>query len=237
MIGPRLYWVREGHWRLGWPPAEQACEEPNGLLAAGGDLEATTLIDAYRRGVFPWFSEGDPILWWTPQPRAVLWPQNFEPARSLRRRLARGDYRVGFDTAFAAVVNACAAPREGAVGTWITPAMAAAYAALHRLGYAHSVEAWQDGDLVGGLYGVALGKVFFGESMFSRRTDASKVAFAHLVRYLREHDYQLIDCQLASDHLTSLGAVDMPRVEFLRLLEQYAQAPDARGPWHVDDDL
>jgi leucyl/phenylalanyl-tRNA--protein transferase len=133
LSGPRLYWVREGRWRPGWPPVEQACDDPNGLLAAGGDLEPTTLLDAYRRGIFPWFSEGDPILWWSPQPRAVLRPQDFVPARSLRRRLARGDYRVSFDTSFDAVVAACAAPRLGASGTWITPAMSGAYGALHRL--------------------------------------------------------------------------------------------------------
>lgn len=237
MSGPRLYWVREGRWRPGWPPVEQACDDPNGLLAAGGDLEPTTLLDAYRRGIFPWFSEGDPILWWSPQPRAVLRPQDFVPARSLRRRLARGDYRVSFDTSFDAVVAACAAPRLGASGTWITPAMSGAYGALHRLGHAHSVEAWQDGELVGGLYGVALGQVFFGESMFSRRTDASKVAFAQLVRYLLNHDCRLIDCQVSSGHLASLGAVDMPRAEFLTWLDRLARPPDPRGPWHVDDDL
>ena len=237
MSGPRLYWVREGRWRAGWPPVQQACEEPNGLLAAGGDLEPATLIDAYRRGIFPWFSDGDPILWWSPEPRAVLWPQAFAPARSLRQRLARGEYRVSFDTAFDAVIAACAAPRPGASGTWITPGMSGAYGALHRLGYAHSVEAWQGDELVGGLYGVALGQVFFGESMFSRRTDASKVAFAHLVQYLLAHDCRLIDCQVSSGHLASLGAVDTPRGEFLTLLDRLARPPDPRGPWHVDDDL
>lgn len=237
MSGPRLFWVARRRWQAGWPPAEEALDEPNGLLAAGGDLAPDTLIDAYRRGIFPWFSEGDPILWWTPQPRAVLWPQAFAPSRSLRRRLVRGEFAVTFDTAFDAVVAACAAPRPGASGTWITPAMAGAYGALHRLGVAHSVEAWQDGALVGGLYGVALGQVFFGESMFSRRTDASKVAFAHLVQYLLGHGGRLIDCQVGSGHLASLGAVDMPRAEFLTWLDQLARAPDPRGPWHVDDDL
>jgi leucyl/phenylalanyl-tRNA--protein transferase len=237
LSGPRLYWVRAACWRAGWPPVDSALDEPNGLLAAGGDLEPDTLIDAYRRGVFPWFSEGDPILWWSPEPRAVLRPQDFAPSRSLRRRLTRGEFAVSFDTAFDAVVAACAAPRPGASGTWITPGMAAAYGALHRMGYAHSVEAWQDGELVGGLYGVALGQVFFGESMFSRRTDASKVAFAHLVRYLLNHDCRLIDCQVASGHLASLGAVDMPRAEFLTWLDRHARPPDPRGPWHVDDDL
>lgn len=237
MSGLRLFWVARRRWQAGWPPAEEALDAPNGLLAAGGDLAPDTLIDAYGRGIFPWFSEGDPILWWTPQPRAVLWPQTFAPSRSLRRRLARREFEVRFDTAFDAVVAACAAPRPGQDGTWITPAVAAAYGALHRLGYAHSVEAWQDGALVGGLYGVALGRVFFGESMFSRRTDASKVAFAHLVRYLLSHDGRLIDCQVGSDHLASLGAVDMPRAEFLTWLDRFARAPAPCGPWHVDDDL
>jgi leucyl/phenylalanyl-tRNA--protein transferase len=167
----------------------------------------------------------------------VLWPQHFAPSRSLEKRLRRREFAVRFDTAFDAVVAACAAPRPGASGTWITPAMQAAYGTLHRLGYAHSVEAWQDGELVGGLYGVALGQVFFGESMFARRSDASKVAFAHLVRYLLEHGGRLIDCQVASAHLASLGAVDMPRAEFLTCIEALARAPDPRGPWHGDDDL
>ena len=237
MTEPRLYRVREGRWRAGWPPVDLACDEPNGLLAAGGDLEPATLIDAYRRGVFPWFSEGDPILWWSPEPRAVLWPGQLKVSHSLGKRLRRGDYQITFDTAFDAVLAACAGPRPGAAGTWITPAMAAAYGALHRLGYAHSAEAWQDGVLAGGLYGVALGRVFFGESMFSHRADASKVAFASLVRHLLKWDYQLVDCQVGSAHLTGLGAVDMSRSEFLTLLAQHARPPDPRGPWHVDDDL
>ena len=237
MSAPRLFWVAQRRWRSGWPPVGEALTEPNGLLAAGGDLEPATLIDAYRRGLFPWFGPEDPILWWCPEPRAVLWPQDFVPSRSLARRLRRREFEVRCDTAFDAVVGACAAPRPGASGTWITPAMLDAYGALHRLGYAHSVEAWQDGELVGGLYGVALGQVFFGESMFAWRTDASKVAFAHLVQVLLRRDCRLIDCQVASPHLTSLGAVDMPRAEFLTCVDALARATDPRGPWHGDDDL
>ena len=220
-----------------FPPVETAT--PEGLLAVGGDLRPTRLLEAYRHGIFPWYNDDQPILWWSPDPRAVLFPEKLHVSRSLERTIRRGRFTVTLDACFRDVMIQCAGPRpqypEG--GTWITPAMLDAYGALHRLGYAHSVEAWQDGELVGGLYGVALGQVFFGESMFARRADASKVAFAHLVRVLLRQGCRLIDCQVASAHLASLGAVDMPRSEFLTCVDRLARAPDPRGPWHGDDDL
>jgi leucyl/phenylalanyl-tRNA--protein transferase len=205
----------------GFPPVETALREPNGLLAAGGDLSAVRLLDAYRRGIYPWYSEGQPPLWWSPDPRMVLFVDEFRPSRSLRRRVARRDFDVRVDTAFGDVIDACSrAPRKGQDGTWITADMQRAYAHMHDLGYAHSVEAWRDGELVGGLYGLALGKVFFGESMFARVTDASKVCLAALVALLRERGMVLIDCQQETGHLASLGARPIPRGEFVRLLSE-----------------
>lgn len=214
-----------------FPPVEQALAEPNGLLAAGADLSPARLLEAYQRGIFPWFNAGEPILWWSPDPRMVLFPDEFEPSRSLRKRLRRGDYEIRVDTAFTAVMQACAAPRPGQRGTWITPSMLAAYTRLHRLGYAHSVETWIDGQLVGGLYGVAIGRVFFGESMFARVTDASKIAFAHLVGQLRAWGYGLIDCQMSTRHLASLGAREIPRREFVARLAALTALPGQPSPW------
>jgi leucyl/phenylalanyl-tRNA--protein transferase len=203
----------------GFPPVDAALREPNGLLAAGGDLSTARLLDAYRRGIYPWYSEGQPALWWSPDPRMVLFVDEFRPSRTLRRRVARREFDVRVDTAFAAVIDACArAPRKGQEGTWITADMIRAYVRMHELGYAHSVEAWRGGELVGGLYGLALGVVFFGESMFARVTDASKVCLATLVALLREQRIALIDCQQETEHLASLGARPIPRVEFVRLL-------------------
>jgi leucyl/phenylalanyl-tRNA--protein transferase len=202
-----------------FPPLEAALAEPNGLLAAGGDLSPGRLIDAYRRGIFPWYGEGQPILWWSPDPRMVLFVGEFRMSRSLAKRVRRGDFDVRVDTAFERVIEACAgAVREGQEGTWITPAMVASYRRLHRLGYAHSVEAWQDGDLAGGLYGIALGRVYFGESMFTRVSDASKVCLAKLVALLQQQGVELIDCQQETEHLASMGARPIPRTEFARLL-------------------
>jgi leucyl/phenylalanyl-tRNA--protein transferase len=214
-----------------FPPVDAALTEPNGLLAAGADLSPRRLLDAYRRGIFPWFNAGEPILWWSPDPRMVLFPHEFAPGRSLRRRLRRVDYEVRFDSAFRQVMLACAAPRPGQRGTWITPQMVEAYTRLHALGHAHSVETWIDGELVGGLYGVAIGRVFYGESMFTRVSDASKIAFAHLVAQLKDWGYGLIDCQMSTRHLASLGAREIPRSEFTSLLDQLTVQPGRSSPW------
>ncbi|WP_114417770.1 leucyl/phenylalanyl-tRNA--protein transferase [Marinospirillum perlucidum] len=205
---------------LWFPPVDQALEEPNGLLAVGGDLSPQRLLLAYSRGIFPWFSEGEPLLWWSPAPRMVLFPNEVHVSRSLRKRMKRGDLEVTFDQDFAQVIHLCGEVRRYREGTWITPGMELAYNELHQQGYAHSVEVWQGDQLVGGLYGLALGRVFFGESMFSRITDASKIALVSLARKLEALDFTLIDCQVYSPHLASLGARELERNEFLRLLQQ-----------------
>jgi leucyl/phenylalanyl-tRNA---protein transferase len=208
-----------------FPPLDQALEEPSGLLAAGGDLSPERLIAAYRRGIFPWYSPGQPVLWWSPDPRAVLFPEEFHCTRSLAKRLRNGGFAASLDRDFAAVIDGCAAPRAASPGTWITSEMRAAYLELHRLGCAHSVEIWHQGALAGGLYGVRLGAVFFGESMFSRERDASKAALAHLVALCRDRALAVIDCQLPSRHLASLGARTIPRTQFQALLRKYVHAP------------
>ena len=213
-----------------FPPVESALKHPNGLLAAGGDLSPERLLDGYRRGIFPWFSEGDPILWWSPDPRMVLFPDELKVSRSLAKTLRNRAYEVRFDSAFDRVMAGCAAPRKGETGTWITPEMREAYGRLHALGHAHSVETWIDGELAGGLYGVALGRVFFGESMFARVRDASKIALAALVARLKTENFGLIDCQMRTRHLETLGAREIPRRRFSRLLEElvhYSRAPAA----------
>jgi leucyl/phenylalanyl-tRNA--protein transferase len=217
-----------------FPPARSALTEPNGLLAAGGDLSIERLLHAYRQGIFPWFESGQPILWWSPDPRAVLWPDQLRVSRSLRRKLARGDFSITADRAFDAVIDACAAPRRYAPGTWLTTEMRQAYSALHAQGWAHSFEAWQDGTLVGGLYGIYLGRVFFGESMFTRSTDASKVAFARAVHYLQRRGCGLIDCQIWSEHLQRLGAQSISRDTFLHHLQELGRGPDQPGSWSED---
>jgi leucyl/phenylalanyl-tRNA---protein transferase len=214
-----------------FPPVSKALKSPNGLLCAGGDLSPQRLIDAYRHGIFPWFSEGDPILWWSPDPRMVLFPAELKVSRSLRKALARGHYETRMDTAFRAVMQECAAPRDGQGGTWIQPEMIDAYTRLHEMGFAHSVESWFDGELVGGLYGLALGKVFFGESMFSRAPDASKVALARLVERLRADDFSVIDCQQATAHLASLGAREISRKAFAQLIQESIQYPLSGHSW------
>lgn len=217
-----------------FPPDTAALAEPNGLIAAGGALTPPWLLAAYRRGIFPWFSAGEPILWWTPDPRLVLDPGHIHISHSLRKTLRRRRFEVRADTDFAAVVRACAAPREPGLGTWITPSMQAAYRHMHELGYAHSVECWQDERLVGGLYGIALGRMFFGESMFSLETDASKVALAHLARLLAARGYGMIDCQMTTRHLLSMGAREMPRARFIMALQQLVAAGDAPAKWAAD---
>jgi leucyl/phenylalanyl-tRNA--protein transferase len=211
-----------------FPPAEQALEDPPGLLAAGGDLSPARLLAAYRRGIFPWYSPGQPVLWWSPDPRAVLFPEEFKTSRSLAKTLRNGGFSVALDEDFAGVIDGCAAPRPDSPGTWITGEMREAYLELHRRGHAHSVEARLGGALVGGLYGVRLGGVFFGESMFSRVSDASKVALAHLVAVCRRNSIAVIDCQLASRHLASLGARSIPRTQFQALLEEWVSLEPER---------
>ncbi|MGC1816382.1 MAG: leucyl/phenylalanyl-tRNA--protein transferase [Casimicrobiaceae bacterium] len=222
-----------------FPPIDAALTEPDGLLAAGADLSPARLLDAYRHGIFPWYSEGQPILWWSPDPRMVLRVREFRVSRSLEKRIRRHEFDLRIDTAFDAVIDACAhVPRGQGGGTWITPAMIDAYRRLHRLGYAHSVEAWRDDELAGGLYGIALGRVFFGESMFARATDASKVALAGLVALLRGLDVPLIDCQQETRHLASLGARPIPRKRFARHLGELIHstaAPDGWQPGPLSD--
>jgi leucyl/phenylalanyl-tRNA---protein transferase len=201
-----------------FPPVERALGDPPGLLAAGGDLAPARLIEAYRRGIFPWYSPGQPVLWWSPDPREVLPLDALHISRSFRRALRRRIFATSADTAFAAVIDACAAPRAASPGTWITPEMRTAYVRLHALGVAHSIEVRRGADLVGGVYGVAVGRVFSGESMFSRVSDASKVALVALADWCRAHGLEIIDCQLPSAHLRSLGSRPMPRAQFLAYL-------------------
>jgi len=218
-----------------FPPLEQALCEPNGLLCAGGDLTPQRLVMAYLSGIFPWYSPGEPILWWSPDPRMVLFPSEFKLSRSLRKTLRNKNYRVCLDTRFKAVIEACArTSRKDQTGTWITPEIQAAYVKLHELGYAHSVETWVDDRLVGGLYGIAIGKMFYGESMFAHATDASKIAFAHLVRFLADNGFGLIDCQMNTAHLASLGAREIPRAEFAGHLRRLTSIPPLCGRWQAD---
>jgi leucyl/phenylalanyl-tRNA--protein transferase len=218
-----------------FPPVEHALADPDGLLAAGGTLALRRLVEAYRRGIFPWFNEGDPVLWWSPDPRTVLVPSRLHVSHSLRKRLKKGAFLVTMDAAFARVLDGCAAPRTQETGTWLTPQMRRAYSALHNAGLAHSIEVWMDGELAGGIYGVSMGRMFFGESMFTRRTDASKIAMAQLAAQLDRWRFPLIDCQLATDHLRSLGAEPMPRRQFVRIVEKLVKEPAPR--WEFDDDL
>jgi leucyl/phenylalanyl-tRNA--protein transferase len=216
-----------------FPSAEKALRDPNGLLAAGGDLSSARLIDAYRRGIFPWFGVEDPVLWWSPDPRMVLVPRELHVSKSLKRTLRARKFRVTFDRALRDVITGCAAPRETR-DTWITAGMVEAYVALGSLGYAHSAEAWLGDELAGGLYGVAVGRMFYGESMFTRRTDASKAAFVTLVRQLERWGFELIDCQMSTAHLASLGAREIPRAEFLRNVERLVTLPPVPSPWALD---
>jgi len=211
--------------------------EPDGLLALGGDLSAQRLLAAYRQGIFPWYSNGQPILWWSPDPRLVLVLERLRISRSLRKTLRQAPFRVSIDEAFAAVIAACSAPREDGGGTWLTAEMIDAYGDLHRLGHAHSVECWRNDVLVGGLYGVSVGRVFFGESMFSALSNASKVALVYLVRHLQAWDFRLLDCQLDSAHLRRLGAETMPREQFIAGLRRECAQPHRLGPWRAEPDL
>jgi leucyl/phenylalanyl-tRNA--protein transferase len=215
-----------------FPPAEEA--DPSGLLAVGGDLSSERLLEAYRLGIFPWYSENDPILWWSPDPRLVLDLGDFKISRSLRKILKKEIFRVTIDQAFVEVIRGCATvAREGQPGTWITDEMHEAYARLHKLGYAHSVETWFKGELAGGLYGVSLGKAFFGESMFHTRTDASKVALAALVERLKSWGFHFIDAQMTTEHLLRLGAKELPRRIFLKRLAGALRGRTRKGKWSI----
>ena len=214
-----------------FPTLDKALNEPNGLIAVGGCLSPERIINAYRHGIFPWFNAGEPILWWSPEPRLILFPAKLYISRSLAKTLRKQAFQIRYDTAFAEVIDACAEPRHIKGGTWITQDMKKAYQHLHELGIAHSFEAWQNDQLVGGLYGIGIGRVFFGESMFHRVTDASKVAFVHLVKQLMVWGYQLLDCQVCSDHLLSLGAEEISRNDFFDQLSRLCHLPSANEAW------
>ncbi len=229
--------VRLQQHDLRFPPVDQA--SPEGLLAVGGDLRPERLLEAYRHGIFPWYNEDQPILWWSPDPRAVLFPDKLHVPRSLKRSLRPNVFTVTLDTSFCDVMEQCAGPRPQypGGGTWITGDMLDAYTRLHDLGYAHSVETWQDDQLVGGLYGVALGGAFFAESMFTKVDDASKVSLVRLVRQLQAWDFCLIDCQQSSPHVARFGAEEIPRSEFTSLLNQALTLPDRQGRWEFEGDV
>ena len=230
----RLHWLDPRNPQQPFPPVHLAMRDPNGLLAIGGDLSLSRLLRAYSQGIFPWFNPDEPILWWCPDPRAVLAPGELHVSHSLKKRVRKNDYAVTFDRAFPEVLDACSAARAKSRGTWLGVDMKCAYYDLYRSGHCHSVEVWREGALIGGLYGVALGRAFFGESMFSRAADGSKIAFVYLCRQLQAWDFELSDCQISSAHLATLGARDLSRDSFLaRLRVATAQSPRA-APWRFD---
>ncbi len=232
-----LPWLDPNDASQPFPHPRLALSEPNGLLAAGGCLSPSRLLQAYSQGVFPWYDDDTPILWWSPDPRTVLFPEHFKISRSLRKTLRRSPFELTIDHDFTAIIDGCSSPRGSGPETWLTAEMKSAYNHLHRLGFAHSVEVWLDGVVVGGLYGVAVGRVFFGESMFSRISDASKVALACLCSHLLSWHFAVIDCQLPTAHLHRLGAVDIPREQFLSLLAACRQPPEMTGErWNCNAD-
>jgi leucyl/phenylalanyl-tRNA---protein transferase len=220
-----------------FPPVGHALKDPNGLLAAGADLSPERLLDAYANGIFPWFGDDDPVLWWSPDPRMVLFTPEVHISHSLRKTIRSGRLQVTLDSCFAQVMKGCAEPRRGQDGTWITDEMTDAYERLFDIGYAHSVEAWSDGKLVGGLYGVSLGRMFFGESMFSRVSDASKVALVALAKQIERWGFTCVDCQMSTRHLSSLGAREVPRATFLRHVRSLVRQTPVPSPWQFDEDL
>ena len=236
MTGNRIVWLSPADPPDAFPAVDLALEEPDGLLAAGGDLSTPRMLAAYRAGIFPWYEQGQPILWWSPEPRCVLFPAEYHVARRLRRALRKSSLEIRFDSAFPLVIRACAAPRRLQRGTWITPDMMAAFERLHTEGWAHSVEVWNDTELVGGLYGLCIGRVFFGESMFSALPNASKIAMLALVRHMATTGMELLDCQIVSSHLLSLGATTIPRSALLDVLDR-ACPPSARTPVWPDSPL
>lgn len=235
--GTAPYWIDPDSPEIDFPDVETAMHEPDGLLAIGGDLSEDRLLNAYRHGIFPWYGPGQPILWWAPDPRLVLPPEKLHVSHSLAKTIRKKKFTVTLDKDFPGTISACAAPRDAQAGTWITPDMTAAYTDLHRAGYAHSVECWHDGELAGGLYGVALGRIFFGESMFARVTDASKIALVTLSRQLQRWDFSMIDCQVHTAHLESLGATTISRMAFSRILERETAIQATNRNWALDADL
>ncbi|NNF51932.1 MAG: leucyl/phenylalanyl-tRNA--protein transferase [Gammaproteobacteria bacterium] len=231
-----LHWITAEALPDDFPSPEMALTDPDGLLASGGDLSVARLLAAYRRGIFPWYDSGQPVLWWSPNPRAFLPADKLHISKSLRRSLRRVPYELSFDQDFHGVINACAAPRRDEPLTWILPEMIEAYCALHAAGHAHSFEVRVDGELVGGIYGVAIGRMFCAESMFSRISDASKIAVAMLIWQLADWGFPGIDCQVPSAHLQSLGCVSMPRSEFLSLNKHY-QALSGPPAWEFDQGI
>ena len=225
-------WISTRHQ---FPPVDTARTEPNGLLCAGADLASETIVAAYSLGIYPWFSDDQPILWWSPNPRMVLFPDEFKISKSLAKTVARGVFDIRFDTAFSDVIAACSAPRRKDGGTWIVPEMRLAYAELHAMGVAHSIESWRDGELVGGLYGLAIGRMFFGESMFTRATDASKVALVALVEKLKQDGFALIDCQQETRHLASFGARPIARAEFVQRLKVLIDLNQSTSVWRPSE--
>ncbi|ROO32362.1 leucyl/phenylalanyl-tRNA--protein transferase [Salinisphaera orenii] len=236
MSGLRVYWLDPNTPDGAFPDPELALDQPNGLLAMGGDLSPQRLRRAYAQGIFPWYNPEESILWWCPHPRTVFQTDHIHVSRRLKRTLARADYAVTLDRDFNNVVLGCAGTRDGNPGTWLGPEMRAAYAKLHALGDAHSIEVWRDGRLIGGLYGVALGRMFFGESMFSRERDASKIALVWLGRQLQAWGFPLIDGQVGSAHLYRMGAVDLPRSKFLKLVRTERARPGPASPWRFTID-
>ena len=225
------------HWLdspLAFPDVKRALSEPSGLLCAGGDLAPATIVAAYSRGIFPWFSDDQPILWWSPDPRMVLFPGEFKYSKSLAKTVRAKKFEVRFDTAFADVIKGCAEPRTEDGGTWIVNEMQTAYSRLYKQGIAHSVESWRDGKLMGGLYGIALGRMFFGESMFARETDASKVALVALVEKLARDGFELIDCQQETKHLARFGARPIARADFVRRLQELINSQSTQSHWRAE---
>ncbi|MGI9225792.1 MAG: leucyl/phenylalanyl-tRNA--protein transferase [Woeseiaceae bacterium] len=234
MSANRVIWLTENDAANSFPDVENALSEPDGLLAAGGDLSSERLLSAYARGIFPWYEEGQPILWWSPDPRCILWPAELHVARRLRQQLRNSGAELTFNRAFGDVVRQCARKRRSQQGTWITPDMMRAYEALHDDGWAHSIEIRDGGDLIGGLYGICIGKVFFGESMFSSKANASKMAMIGLTSHMQSSGLELIDCQVVSRHLVSLGARLMPRADFSAFLDQACKPANRHANWPVD---
>jgi leucyl/phenylalanyl-tRNA--protein transferase len=231
----KLFWIAANKYDHTFPPISEALTDPDGLLAAGGDLNLERLLDAYRHGIFPWFDHTQPVLWWSPDPRTILYPGLVHVSRSLKKTLKKMEnknhFTITFNQAFSEVIAECSEPRGDDRGTWLTPEMIDAYINLHRNNHAHSIECWQDDRLVGGLYGVSVGRVFFGESMFSRVTDASKVCLVKLSDYLKEWNYDLIDCQIESEHLGRMGAEQITRENFAHQLDQSCQKSPAEQAW------
>lgn len=234
LTSQRLYWVKDNRIADDFPDINAALEEPDGLLAIGGDLSPERLLQAYQQGIFPWYSEGQPIMWWSPNPRWVIRPDEMVISKSLRKLLNKNCFTVTFDRAFSEVIKACAAPRKNQQGTWISYDIINSYEKLYKLGYAHSVECWQEGELSGGLYGICIGRIFFGESMFSRHSNTSKIALVHLCNLCRKWNMPLIDCQVYSSHLASLGAVGIPRDVFKTILHDNCK-PELQPDWTALD--